>query len=153
MGVGAADVAEQRQAGRLGGGLRRGERDAEDRVGAELGLVGGAVEVEHRLVDEALVVGVEADDRAGDRVDDAGDGLLHALAEVALAAVAQLDGLEGAGGGAAGHGRATERAVLEEDLHLDGGVAARVEDLAGADCSDDRHGVLLRGTSWDGRPA
>ena len=58
--VGAADVAEERQAGRLGGGLGDGERDAEDRVGAELGLVGRAVEVDHRLVDEALVVGVEA---------------------------------------------------------------------------------------------
>ena len=151
VGVGAADVAEQRQAGRLGGGLGGGERDAEDRVGAELGLVGRAVEVEHRLVDEALVVGVEADDRAGDRVDDAADGLLHALAEVALAAVAQLDRLEGAGGGAAGHGRAAERAVLEEHLHLDGGVAARIEDLAGADCSDDRHGCAPEGGRlWDG---
>jgi hypothetical protein len=149
--VGATDVAEERQAGGLGRGLRGGEGDTEDRVGAELGLVGRAVEVEHRLVDEALVVGVEPDDRPGDGVDHAGHGLLDALAEVALAAVAQLDGLEGAGGRPAGDGRATERAVLEEDLHLDGGVAARVEDLAGADCGDDRHGVLLWGTSWDGR--
>ncbi len=46
VGVGAADVAEQRQVGGLGGGPGDGERDAEDRVGAELGLVGGAVELE-----------------------------------------------------------------------------------------------------------
>ena len=148
VGVGAADVAEQRQARRLRRGARGGERGAEDGVGAELGLVGRAVEVEHRLVDEALVVGLEADDRAGDVLDDALDGLLHALADVALAAVAQLDGLEGAGGGTAGDGGATERAVLEEDLDLDGGVAARVEDLAGADSCDGCHGLLLGSRRW-----
>ena len=105
-----------------------------------LALLARAVEVEHRLVDEALVVGVEADDRTGDRVDDAVDGLLHALAEVALAAVAQLHRLEGAGRGAAGHGRPAERSVVQQHLHLDGGVAARIEDFAGTDGRDDRHG-------------
>jgi hypothetical protein len=58
--VGAADVAEQRQVRRVGGGTGHRHRHAEDRVGAEPGLVGGAVEVEHRLVDEPLLVGVEA---------------------------------------------------------------------------------------------
>ena len=47
--VRAAEVAEQRQLGRLGGGLGDGERDAEDRVGAELALVRGAVELDQRL--------------------------------------------------------------------------------------------------------
>ena len=42
--VGAADVAEERQPGRLGRGVRDGERDAEDGVGAEVLLVGRAVE-------------------------------------------------------------------------------------------------------------
>ena len=42
------------------GGLRRRQRDREDRVRAEAGLVGGAVEVDHREVDRALVLGVVA---------------------------------------------------------------------------------------------
>ena len=66
VGVGAADVAVERQAGGVGGGAGHGERDAEDRVGAELGLVGRAVELEHGLVDEPLVVGGDALDRRRD---------------------------------------------------------------------------------------
>ena len=94
VGVGPADVAVERQPGRLGRGLGDGERGAEDRVGAEVGLVGRAVELVHRLVDLALVVGTEALDGRADLLDHRVDGLLHALAEVAVAAVAQLDRLE-----------------------------------------------------------
>jgi hypothetical protein len=59
VGVGAADVAVQRQAQLVGGGLGHGERHAEDGVGAEAGLVVGAVEVDQQLVDAALVEGLE----------------------------------------------------------------------------------------------
>ena len=138
--VGAADVAVEREPGRVGRGPGDGERDAEDRVGAQLGLVGGAVGVEHRLVDEPLVVGVEPLDRGAEGLDHRVDGGLDALAEVAVAAVAQLDRLERAGGRATGDGRAGEGPVVEEHLDLDGGVAARVEDLAGADSFDGCHG-------------
>ena len=50
-----------------------------------------------------------------------------------------LDRLEGAGGGTRGNGGARDGAVIEGDLDLDGGVAARVEDLAGADGFDGGH--------------
>ena len=43
-----------------------------------------------------------------------------------LVAVTTLDGLEGAGGGAGGDRGAGERAVVEQDLHLDGGVSSAV---------------------------
>ena len=66
VGVGAADVAVERQPGRLGRRLGHGQRDAEDRVGAEVGLVGRAVELVHGLVDHALVVGIQALDRRAD---------------------------------------------------------------------------------------
>ena len=123
VGVGSADVAEQRQPGGVGGGLGRGERDTEDRVGAELGLVVGAVQLDHRLVERALVVGVEAGERGTDLVVDAGDGLEHALADVTVTSVAELDGLESARGGAGRHRRAADRAVVEGDLDLNGRVA------------------------------
>ena len=139
VGVGAADVTVERQAGRVGRGAGDGQRDAEDRVGAEVRLVGRAVEVDHRLVDEALVVGVEALERRADLLDDTGHGLLHALAAVRLLAVAQLDRLERSGRGTARDRRAGERTVVQRHLDLDRGVAPRVEDLAGADSFDDRH--------------
>ena len=63
--------------------MRDGERDAEDGVGAERRLVGGGVQVEHRLVDQALLGGVVADQLRADLLDDGEDGLLDALAAVA----------------------------------------------------------------------
>jgi len=73
-------------------------------------------------------------------MQDVLDGALHAAAAEALGvAVAQLHRFVGAGGGAAGHGRAPDRTVDQLDVHLDGRVAARVEDLARRQF-DDLHG-------------
>ena len=62
------------------------------------------------------------------------------LAGPGVAAVAQLDRLELAGRGARRHGGEAARARLEDDLDLDGRVAARVEDLARVDGGDGAHG-------------
>ena len=72
--VDAADVLVERQLERRGGGVGGGQRDAEDGVGAELGLVRRAVELDEHAVDEALVGGVEAHDLLGDHVVDVVDG-------------------------------------------------------------------------------
>ena len=77
MGVGAADVAVERQLDLVGGGRGDGQRHAEDGVGAEAALVVGAVEVEQDAVDLALVEGVEPDDVLGDLVVDVADGVLE----------------------------------------------------------------------------
>ena len=140
VGVGATDVAEQREGRGLGGGVGDRERDSEDGVCAELGLVGRRVEVEHRLVEESLLVGFEALDRRCDGLEDALDGANRALAEVAVAAVAQFDGLECARGRAAGDRGPAERAVVEGDLDLDSWVSARVQDFARVDGFDGGHG-------------
>ena len=58
-GADAAQVTIERQAGLLGRGLGDREADPENGVGAELGLVGAAVELDHHAVDQALVLGVE----------------------------------------------------------------------------------------------
>ena len=52
------------------------------------------------------------------------------------AAVPELNCLERAGRGAAGHRRTAQGAVVEDDLDLERGVAARVENLHGVDCFD-----------------
>src|SRR3712207_2490551 len=121
-------------------GLGHREADAEDRVGAQAGLVRRPVEVQQPLVDQPLLAGVVADQLGTDDVEDAVDGLGHALAAVALTAVPELHRLEGAGGGAAGHGGPRDRPVVEGDLDLHGGVSARVEDLPRAYGVDAGHG-------------
>src|SRR5450756_666802 len=139
--VRAADVAEERQVRTVSGGLGNRHRDTENRVGAQVALVRGAVELDQRLVDEPLLGGFEPDDLGGDLVHDGVDRVLDTLPEVArLVAITTLDGLEGAGGGTRGDGGACDGAVVEGDLDFDGGVAARVENFAGAYSLDAGHG-------------
>ena len=121
----AADIAVERQGGGFRGGLGDGERDAENSVGAETRLVRRAVELDHRLVDPDLVLGVEADERAGDLVIDIVDGGQRALAEISLGVpVAFLDRLMRAGRGAGGHGGASRGSVLQRHIDLDGRIPA-----------------------------
>src|SRR5262249_19225880 len=66
----------------------------------------------------------------GDLPVDVRDRLEDALPAVTvLVPVAQLQGLARAGRGAGGHPRLPGRAAGEEHLDLEGGIAARVEDL------------------------
>ena len=62
----AADIAVERLREVGGGRLGAGEADAEDRVGAEPGLVRRAVELDQHAVERQLVLGVEA----GERIED-----------------------------------------------------------------------------------
>ena len=111
--------------------VRDREGDPEDRVGPELGLVVGPVEVPHQRVEATLIEGVRAQQRGPDGVVDVRDGLADALAPEALVAVAQLEGLVGAGRCPRGHDRPAPAPGIEDDLGLDRGVAAGVEDLPG----------------------
>jgi hypothetical protein len=137
----AAQVPPQRLALLGRRGVRGGERDAEDGVGAQARLVGGPVEVDERAIQALLVGRVAAVDRLGDLAVDVADGLGHALAPVRRRAVAQLRGLELAGGGAAGHRGAAGGARAQHELDLDRRVAATVEDLPAVDLLDLAHVV------------
>ena len=55
-----------------------------------------------------------------------------------LVAIAQFPGFVLAGGSPAGHGGAAVHAAFEVDFHLNGGIAARVEDFQGTDVGDGR---------------
>ena len=94
---------------------------------------------DQRLVQTALIGGVQARDRLGDLAVDVRDRTPYALALPALAAVAQLGGLELAGRGARGHRRVAVRAGAQTDLDLDRRVAPAVEDLARVDPLDLTH--------------
>ena len=68
---------------------------------------------------------------------DVGDRLEHALAEISgFVAVAEFQGFVFAGGSAGRNGGAAERARLEKHVGFNGGIAARIEDLAGVNASD-----------------
>ena len=143
MGVGPAHVAVQRELQLVGGGLGHGQRHPEHGVGAESLLVVGAVEVDEHPIDVTLIERVEPHQGVVDLVVDVGHGVEHALAAEAVVAVAQLHGLELPGGRARRHDGAPGRARIQHHLHLDGGVAARVEHLTPDDVFDDAHRLLL----------
>ena len=140
--------------------LGNGQADAEDGVGAELGLVGGAVKLDEELVDRGLVLDIQVllDESGGDRVVDVGDGLQDTLAgPLGLVTIAKLARLvlaccclvspgsmvgsqPGAtcgrtSGSTRGHNGAVETG-LGHDIDLDGGVTARVVDVASVDLGD-----------------
>ena len=88
------------------------------------------------VVDRPLVGGL-ADERRGNLAVDVADGLQHALAAVAaLVAVAKLQRLACAGGGAGRDGGAAERARLEHDVHFDGWIASRIKNFPGLNTTD-----------------
>lgn len=148
--VGAADVTEELQAGGLGGGLGHSHGDTENGVGTEAGLVGRAVQLDHGLVHQALVVGFDTCQGFVNLADDVADGLEHALAEVAVATVTQFVCLVHTGRGAGGHGGPSDGAVVQTDLDLDCRVTTGVQDFAGDDLHDFGHvGVSLLG--WRSR--
>ena len=150
--VHAAEVAVERCLERRRRGLGHGDGDAEDGVRAELALGGRAVQLDHGLVHGQLVVGLHADDGGGDLLVHVAHGLLHALAaEAGLVAVAQLEGLVLAGRGAGGDGRPADGAAGELAVHLEGGVAAGVQDLSGLQGRDGQHGASQGGEDGPGQ--
>src|SRR5204863_829178 len=91
------------------------------------------------LVEAGLVDRIEAFDLGPDRLDHVPDGLADAFAAVAaLVTVTKLDRLVDAGRGTRGDCRATDGAVLENDVDLDRRIAPRVENLPGVDPEDAR---------------
>mmetsp|Transcript_10119 Transcript_10119/g.22549 ORF Transcript_10119/g.22549 Transcript_10119/m.22549 type:complete len:445 (-) Transcript_10119:32-1366(-) len=133
-----SDVAVEGHALLRRAGLAHREGHREDRVGPELRLVGGPVEVHHLLVDGILLDGVHARDGRRDERLDVLDRLQHALAQVTrLVAIPKLASLVDPGGRARGNGTA-EGTDVGGEVNLHGGVAAGVDDLASGDGLD-RH--------------
>lgn len=77
-------------------GLGNGERDTKDGVGAELGLVGGAIEVDEEFVNLGLVLDVNVllDESGADDLVHVLDGLENTLATpLGLVTIAELASL------------------------------------------------------------
>src|SRR5262249_46659024 len=142
LGVAAAQVAVQRQLDRHGGRMGYGQGNAQHRVGAELVLVGSAVDLDQGAVDVRLFPRVEAVQGRSDFLVDVPDGLLDAATQVArLVSVPEFQRFVRAGAGTAGDGRPPQGAVGKDDFHFQGGVATAIENLTTQDTFN-RHGLL-----------
>src|SRR5450830_47546 len=147
LGAGTQRLTERR-------GADRGDHELLD-VDVGVGVRPTVEAVHHRDGQDVRVRSTDvAEERQVDRVGcglrdgerDADDRVLDALAQVArLVAVTTLDGFECSGRRARGDGRAGDGAVVECYLDLDSGVAARIQDLAGADGLDAGHGAPSTG--------
>ena len=140
VGLDAADIAIERQVGGIGRRLGHGQRHAQDGIGAQPRLVGGAVQLDHGEVDLDLVLGIEPGQSVEYFTIHRGDRLFDALAAIALAAVPQLDRLMRAGRGTRGNRRPADAAVFQTHIHFHGGIASGVENLAAGDIEDGGHG-------------
>ena len=94
LGVDTADIVVQAGPQALSGSLGTGQRGAEDGVGPQAALVGGAVQVNEHLVDGNLIQHIGTDQGLGDLSIYVLNRGLNTFAHVAaLVAVAQLTGL------------------------------------------------------------
>ena len=171
------DVGVERDTLLGSSGLSDSHGDTEDGVGTELGLVGGTIKLVHEVVNGALVLDVEVllDEGGAKDVVDVGDGLEDTLATpLGLVTIAELAGLVGAGRSTGGDDGTVKTGLgdyigskvsqeasnswysltIRTDVHLNGGVTARVVDLAGVDLLDrhDAGGSVSQrsGTIWRG---
>ena len=126
-----AQVLEEGDIERGRGGPGRSQGNTEDCIGAEVGLVGSGVEVEHDLVECLLIHRVETADGRCDRLDDVGHCQRDALTVIAVTAITQLNGFLGPGGSAGWDCRPTEATVGQPDFGFEGWVGPGVEDLSG----------------------
>ena len=122
MRLDAADIAVERQAGGIRRRLGDGERHAEDGVGAEPAPCSACRRA--RSSSRRSRPGLRRRCRSmASKISPLtlSTALSTPLPQIArLVAVAQFDRLMGAGRGARGHGGAADRAVLEDDIDLDG---------------------------------
>ncbi len=115
-------------------GMKRRHRDRDQRVAAQLALVGCAVGVHQQAVDTLLVFGVGPRQRPRDAPIDVRDGAAH----VKSIGVPEVHRLARSRGRSGGRNRATCRAALQFHLSFHRRTAARVPNAASADKANGR---------------
>lgn len=145
VGVRSAEVLVQRELRTVSSSMSSSQGDTKDGVSTQLALVVGSVELDHDLVDNALLTRVTAEHLLGDLLVDVLNSLENTLTGVTLLiAVTQLNGLELTGRSARRNRSAGLGAVVEDHLDLNGRVAAGIEDLTGFDEFDGCHGPTFQ---------
>ena len=129
--VHTAEEAVEGHIQRSGSGAACSDGHGQNGVCSQIGLILGAVGLQHGGIDCVDVGSVQPHHSIGDDGVDVLNGLGHALAKIAaLVAIAKLQRLELAGGCAGGGAAAGHGAIGQRDLGFHSGVAAGVQDLA-----------------------
>ena len=126
------------------------QRDAEECIGPEPGLVLGTVELDHAPVQGRLILNIHPGDGRLELAPNVTHCLEDPLAAITgLVPIPQLQGLPGAGGGTGGDYGAADGPIGAYHVGLDGGISAGIQDLTGADVDDLGHGASLQWADWD----
>ena len=134
MGIRTADVSVQRHAARLCRSSGYGERHAQHRIGPEVTFRGRTVQLQHQLVQLALVIHVASMQHGSYALVDVHHRLRHSLAAVAtLVAIAQLQRFILTRRSPRRHGSTSYHTILKHHVGLNGRRAARVQDLTSSD--------------------
>ena len=98
---------------------------------------------DHGAVNSDLVFGVHVNEGFKNFAVHGGHRIEHALAAIALfVAIAEFHGFVSPGGSAGWHGRTAEGTIFENDVHLNGWVAAAVKNFASGNVKNGGHGAL-----------
>ena len=119
---------------------RRGHRNGENRVGAELAFVRRAIQRKHCAVNRGSGRRIQSREGRGDlRLVMFSAAFLVPFPEIArLVVIAEFDGLMLAGRCAGRNGGASDRAIREINVRFDGRIAARIQNFS-AHYFDDFH--------------
>src|SRR5262249_31793146 len=132
LGVDAAEVAVQWQGNGSGRGMGDRERNTQDGIGPQFGLVRRPVDGHQVVVDTDLVSAIVANELYGNVLVDIVYCPCNSLAQVAaLIFVPQFQGFVRARTGSAWHSGPADGAVFQNDLDFEGGIATAIENLAG----------------------
>ena len=124
-------------------GVGEGQADTQDGVGAKARLVLCAVQCAQRVIYCRLVVGRFSVERRCNFGVDVANCIKHALAAIALAAVAQFGCFVLTRGRTGWHDRAAEGTRRQGHFHFDGWVAAGVENFAAQNFADIAHSEIV----------
>ncbi|CUJ32518.1 hypothetical protein TA5113_03038 [Cognatishimia activa] len=123
----ATDVAIEWLSGEIRCGFRASQRHAKDCVCTKTTFVVCAVEFDHRSINGFLFGHIKANQVFGDLTVHGGHCFQNTFAKIAgFVAVALFDCFVGTGGCARRHGRAAHGAVFQDNINLNGWVAAAV---------------------------
>ncbi len=135
-----AQIAVERQSQCLCGTLGHGQRHAQDSVGSQFGLVGGAIQFDEVLVNGGLLQRIPAPQFLGDRQIHVFYGFEHPFAaEATCVAVSQFHRFVHAGGNARRHGGPAHRPAAEQDFDLHSGIATGIQYLSSDDLFNQCH--------------
>ncbi len=126
-----------------GSGFSSSQGHRQDGVGTKLGLVFGAVGIDHDFIQRTLIGGIFAHQQTFDGVVDVAHGLQHTFAKVAgFVAVAQFQRFARTGGRAGGRTGGTYSTAFQNDFCTDGRVTATVQNFEGFDVNNFTHAYI-----------